>query len=762
LNALMEEFQDILGHRFTVEREIGRGGMATVYLAEEHRPRRKVAVKVLDPLLGRGMGRERFLREVEFAAQLTHPNIIPIFAADEVGQVLYYTMPYIEGDSLRLRLARNGKVPDGEALQIAREVGDALHYAHMQGVVHRDIKPENILLSNGHALIADFGIARAMCAACDDNLTIAGIPIGTPGYMSPEQTRGLDVDPRADIYSLGCVIYEMLTAKPPFKGPTIEAIIQARYSRPTPTLRGAGWTASATVDSAVRRAMDLNPDNRFETAAAFVSALASAVSGELDPDVRASAALPATQDALIAVSPDKAVAVLPFANLSADPENEYFSDGITDDIITQLSKVAGLRVTSRTSVMQYKSTTKSLGQIGDELRVTNILEGSVRRIGNRVRVAAQLIDSTTDRHLWAERYDRELTDIFGIQSEIAEQIAAALEATLSPDDKAKLAKKPTSNMEAYNLYLQGRFYWSKFTVTGVERAIDCFQRAAQADEQYALAYAGLADCYLLMSATLGKLPPTDGLAKAKEAALKAIQIDESLADAYATLGATCMWLDWDWDGADRALGRAVELNPDGEKAILMRNFYLAALGRHDEAIAGARRAVKLHPISPLIRSNLGVHYYWARRFDEAVEALRETEELDPGFPPAHYLLGWSYIQVRRFDEAIAETQRAIELAGNTPQRTAALGCAMAAAGRTDDAQAVLAEILSRSPAEYVSAADVAMLYAALGNHDEAFEWLHQAIDQRAGWLAYLNVDPIWDSLREDPRFAKAVQRLNLP
>jgi serine/threonine-protein kinase len=757
----MDSVQDVLGDRFTIQREIGRGGMATVFLAQEQRPRRLVAVKVLDPQFANGMGRERFLREVEFASQLAHPNIVPIFMADEVGDVLYYTMPFIEGDSLRVRLAKTGKLPLEEALQITREVGDALHYAHLQGVVHRDIKPENILLADGHAVVADFGIARALCVACGDNLTIAGVPIGTPGYMSPEQTTGAEVDPRADVYSLGCVTYEMLTGRPPFRGPTIEAIIEARYAQPTPTLSGAGWTLSDTIDQAVRRSMDVDPDKRFNTPAEFLDVLRPRLAGgELVASI-AQNSIPPTQDASDLDRPDKGVAVLPFTNLSADPENEYFSDGITDDIITQLSKIAGLQVTSRTSVMQYKNTTKSLGQISGELHVACVLEGSVRRAGNRVRVVAQLIDSATDKHLWAETYDRELTHIFEIQSEIAERIASALQATLSPDEKVQLLKKPTCNMEAYNLYLQGRFYWGKFTVAGVDRAIEFFQQAIELDADYALAYAGLADCYLLMSVTLGKQPPTEGLPKAKAAALRAIELNDKLADAYATLGTVCMWLDWDWIAADEAMRRAEELDPDGEKTLVMRNFYRAAMGRHEEAIESARRAADLHPISQLVGANVGLQYYWARQHDEAVRCLKRTEELDTNFPPVHYLLGWVYIALGRSEEAVAEAERAIELAGNTPQRRAALGCALAAAGRTSEAESILAEVRDRASKEYVSAADVAILHAALGQHDEAFEWLHKAVEQRAGWLGYLNVDAIWDPIRQDPRFEAVLQQVGL-
>ncbi|MCZ6917235.1 MAG: hypothetical protein O7I93_10700, partial [Gemmatimonadetes bacterium] len=577
----------------------------------------------------------------------------------------------------------------------------------------------------------------------------------TPGYMSPEQIRGLEVDPRADVYSLGCVVYEMLTGQPPFPGPTVEAILAARYSHPIPTLRDAGWTVSATIDQAIHRSMEIDRDKRFETAAEFLEMLKPRVTQAQLGEAVTTDELPATLDP--AATAHKSVAVLPFSNLSADPDNEYFSDGITDDIITQLSKIPGLDITSRTSVMQYKDTQKSLGQISDELRVGSILEGSVRRVGNRVRVVAQLIDSKTDKHLWAERFDRELTDIFEIQSEIAERIASALQSTLSPEDMAMLAKKPTDNPEAYNLYLRGRFFWEKFTVAGVERSIELFQEAADLDADYALAHAGLASSYVVMSVTLGKVSPDVGLPKAKAAALRAMELDETLADAHATLGLVCMWYDYDWAGADRATERARELDPAGPKPRVMRGMYLAAVGRHDEAIELANETARLFPTAVLVSSHVGLQYYWARRFDDAATALAATNEMDQNFPPTHYLLGWSYIQLGRFEEAIAESARACALTGDTPQRRAAMGCALAMAGRTAEAEAILAEIHSRCETEYVSYADIAMLHCCLGNTDEALEWLRKAVGQKAGWLGYLRSDAIWDPISTDPRFAEIVE-----
>lgn len=750
----IEQLQRTLGDRYRIEREIGRGGMATVFLAEELHPRRQVALKVLAPDLARSTARDRFLREVELASNLTHPHIVPIFTAGEIGELLYYVMPYIEGQSLRARMLQEGKLSVEDALEITSEVGGALQYAHSQGVVHRDIKPENILLSNGHAVVADFGIARALCAACGDNITLAGMPIGTPGYMSPEQAMGEEVDQRSDLYSLAAMLYEMLAGQPPFYGQTLAAIIRARYTEPTPSLHRAGWAGSDTIDQAIQRALQLEPDQRFDSVKAFLATIIPRRFGDFLPS-----ALPVFH---ASPHPEKSVAVLPFANLSPDPDNEYFSDGITDDIITQLSKVRGLHVTSRTSVMRYKQTTKSVAQISSELGVANVLEGSVRRAGNRVRVVAQLIDAKTDKHMWADRYDRELTDIFEIQGEIAERIVDALEATLTPADKERLGKKPTDNLSAYNLYLQGRFHWNRFTPTGVQRGLEFFERAAELDGEYALAYAGVADSYLLMGAPLAQLPPKEAFRKAKAAALRALALDDTLADAHATLGAVYTWFEWDWTAAEQELERALELDPANEKPCLMRAFHLAATGRHESAMEFTRRAITLCPASVIIHGHMGLQLFWARRYPEAIEHLRRTGEMDPTFPPAYYILAWALLESGSTEDAVAAARTAAELTGNTAARRGGLGCALAAAGRRDEAEAILAELEARRNTEYVSAGDIALLHSYLGRIDDAFAWLDVAIEERSAWLAYLDTDPIWDRLRPDPRFDAALRRIGFP
>jgi serine/threonine-protein kinase len=755
VDELVEQLQSVLSDHYTIVREVGRGGMATVFLAEQKHPRRQVAVKVLDPHLATEIARERFLREVELASGLTHPHIVPIFAAGEAEGLLYFVMPYIEGPSLRVRLARERKLPVEEALAIAGEVGDALEYAHSRDIVHRDIKPENILLSDGHAVVADFGIARALCVSCDDHITIAGVPIGTPGYMSPEQAAGEEeIDPRADMYSLACVLYEMLTGQPPFRGPTIEAVMMARFRSPAPSLRGAGWTLSDTIDQAVQRAMQNNPDDRFGSVSEFLKVITPRPSGESLPDTLPVLPKPAPAE--------QSVAVLPLTNLSADPENQYFSDGITDDIITQLSKVQGIKVTSRTSIMQYKNTNKSLGQIGGELGVTNILEGSVRRAGNRVRVVAQLIDARTDKHLWADSYDRDLTDIFEIQGEIAEHIAGALQATLTPDEQRELDKKPTDNLEAYNLYLQGRFYWGKFTPSGIERGIEFFQQAAKLDPQYALAYAGIADSYLLMGATLVQLAPKEAFPKAKEAALKALELDDTLVEAHATLAAVHMWYDWDCEAAMREVERARQLAPELEKPMLIEAFCLAAMGRTEEAIELTRRAEQQCPIDVLIAGHVGLQLFWARRYDEAVAQLEKALEMEENFPPANYVMGWTHLAAGDYDQALKFASRASELSGHTSARRTQVGCVHAAMGQRAEAEEILRGLKKERGEQYVSAADIALLESYLDNADAAFEWLDRALQERSAWLSHLKVDPIWDRLSRDARFDVIVRRAGIP
>src|SRR5690242_3409014 len=473
--------------------------MATVYLADDIRHRRKVAIKLLEPELAHAVGPERFLREIEIAAQLNHLHIITLYDSGDVDGYLFYVMPYIEGESLRHRIDRERQLPIDDALSITRHVASALDYAHARNVIHRDIKPENILLFEGEAMVADFGIALAVSSATTQRITGTGLVVGTPEYMSPEQALGEGTDARSDLYSLACVVYEMLAGEAPYAGPTPHSIIAKRLSDPVPGVRRLRGAVPVAVEDALTKALAKSPSDRFASLADFTKALAAP-------------AAPRT----------RSVAVLPFVNLSADPENEYFADGITEDVIAHLSKIRSLKVISRTSVMPFKSRQRSLKEIGATLGATSLLEGSLRRSGERVRVVAQLIDAETDQHLWAETYDRQMTDIFSIQTDVALHIAGALKAELTRDEQTRVRREPTNDVRAYQFFLQGRQWFIKWTPDALMRAIEYFERAVGRDPTFALASANLAMAYIEL-AEIGAMAPEVAYGRAVDAAANALR-----------------------------------------------------------------------------------------------------------------------------------------------------------------------------------------------------------------------------------------------
>ena len=564
---LIERLGGAIATRYRIQRELGQGGMAKVFLAHDLKYDREVAVKVLRPDVAGGVGPTRFLHEIQTSARLHHPHILPLYDSDQADGLVYYVMPYVQGETLRQRLEREGQLPVNEAIQLAREVLDALTYAHSANVVHRDIKPANILLDAGHAVVADFGIARAI----GEGESTTGHVIGTPAYMSPEQIDGSKyLDGRTDIYSLGCVLYEMLVGQAPYRGSTLTAVIANRLTSPIPSARASRELVPEMVDAAVKKAMATVPADRFATAAQFAEALGTSATVAI--------AVGAAQAMVEEVIAAKSVAVLPFENMSTDPENEYFSDGITDDIISQLSKISALKVISRTSSMQYKKTTKKIAAIAEELGVGAVLEGSVRRAGQRVRIVAHLVDPKSEKHLWGDTFDRNLSDIFEVQSEVAQQITGALSVALSPEEKQRVEKKATGDADAYNLYLLGRFHSNKWAEAEVLKAIDYYQLAIAKDPGYAVAYAGLADAYELLSIGFSSRPPAEYLEQAKTMALKALSMDETLAEAHTSL-AYARWLgDLDWQGAERGFRRALELMSSYVMAHEWYAEYLAARG----------------------------------------------------------------------------------------------------------------------------------------------------------------------------------------
>jgi serine/threonine protein kinase/Tfp pilus assembly protein PilF len=727
-----------LAGRYTIEREVGAGGMARVYEARDIRHHRKVAIKVLRPELAEALGAERFLREIETSANLRHPHILPLFDSGEADESLFFVMPFVEGESLRSRLDRQRQLPIDEALLIALEVADALHYAHSHGIIHRDIKPENVLLESGHAVVADFGIARALKTADAPGLTQTGSSLGTPRYMSPEQVAGdKDVDGRSDLYGLACVLYEMLAGQPPFTGPTFERVVyQHLVEAPAPITRFRP-TVPAAVAAALNRALAKSPSERFSTTAAFADALRSPIAE------RANA---------------RSVAVLPFANLSADPENEYFADGITEDVIAQISKIRSLKVVSRTSVMPFKKREHDLREIAARLQVGALLEGSVRRAGTRVRIVAQLIDVATDEHLWAETYDRELTDIFAIQSEVALHIAGALEARLSPDERARIRRRPTVDLQAYALYLHGRGHILRYTGDGFRQAIEFFKRAIARDPRYAAAYGGIAMAYTELAET-GEMPPDEAYPLAKEAAAQAIAIDGDLADAHSMVAYVKMTYEFDWAGAESEFKRALELNPNSAEAYDLYGRLLQSLERYDDAIAMQERAHELDPI--VNKTDVATAYLRAGRHAEAAELAMRAVEVDREDPRTHFTLGWAYLGLGKQREGLAEMEHAVELAAGNNIWLAQLGEAYALNGMRDKAEAILERLLERSRTSYVSPYHFAYVYTGLGRHDEAMDYLERASEQRAGSIYGIKGSFLFAPLRSHPRFVALLRKMNL-
>jgi serine/threonine-protein kinase len=735
---------DALAGRYLVDRPLGHGGMATVYLAEERKHGRKVAIKVLHAELAASLGAERFLREIGIVARLAHPHILPLIDSGEAGGMLYYVSPFVPGGSLRDRIARERQLPVRDAIRIAEEVGTALDYAHRNGFVHRDVKPENILFADGQAVLADFGVARASCADDDGEIvTEAGMALGTPAYMSPEQASGdRDLDTRSDVYSLACVVYEMLAGEPPFRGTNIRATLALQVTAIPGPVRALRPDAPAAVEHALARALAKAPEDRFASVADFTAAL--------DADASALQALP--------TSATRGIAVLPFVNASSDPENEYLSDGITDELIDALSKMERLRVASRTSVFALKGKPQDVRAIGALLGATEVLEGTVRKSGDRLRITAQLSSTTDGRLLWSQRYDRTLHDVFDIQDEIARTIVDTLRVTSFAELAAPLPRRYTESVAAYGLYLRGRFALNRRSQEGVLEAITYFEQAIAEDPAYALAYTGLSDAYALQL-DYRSIPVAEGFARAKAYARQALQLDASLAEAHSSL-AWCLFVyDWDWAEAQRAFDRAIALDPRYPTAHQWYAFLLASGGQLEAALVEGHTAQELDPSSVSIRRTLGWLYYYARRYEQARYHLGRAIAMSPTAEESYRTLGLTLAVDGRVDEAVRVLREAVTMPGAGSYTLGTLGYALARAGQRDEAMSLLTELELRRRTDYVSPVALATLCLGLGQLDEAIVWAERAHAERRGWLAYLSVNPLLDPLRGKPRFDALVQRM---
>jgi len=764
---LREQLQATLGRGYTLERELPGGGMSRVFVAEERALGRRVVVKILPPEMARDVSLERFHREIHLAAGLLHPHIIPLLSAGDADGLPYYTMPFIVGESLRLRLAREGRLGLEDAVRLTREVATALDYAHRQGIVHRDIKPENILLHDGHALVTDFGIARAISRSMPvSTLTTVGVTLGTPLYMSPEQgDPDREIDGRSDIYSLGCVLYEMLVGDPPFRGRTGAAIVVRHLRDPVPRPSALRPEVPETLDDVVARTLAKEPANRFASGGDLARALDQAVAAGR-PTVTSFVRSPEAAEAgwtssSIAADSRRFVAVLPFENMSADPENEYFSDGVHEEIIAQLSKIRGLKVISRSSVMRYKKSQQPAREIGNALGVSHLLAGSVRRAGHRVRISAQLTDSDTDETVWAETYDRQMDDIFAIQSEVAEQIAARMETRVTTGERSRLNRKPTDDVEAYNLYLLGRHHYNKVTPADFTKAVDYYRAAIARDPKFGRAYAALADAQFYAGAGYWGVRPHDTYPEAYAAAKRALELDPSLAEAYGSVGMFRGWYDYDWNGCEAALARAVELNPSGAMLHVLFAMQLAAEGRFDEALAMRDMACRLDPAAMVVRGNASWILYLTRRMDQALADGRSLRHLDPSSAYGAFSHGLICAQAGQPDEAIAAFRDGVILSGRGSLYLVMLAYALAVGKKPDEARAVLAEVEGRTT-EFIWPMGLAFAYAHLGETDTALDHLERAYEERVGWMNLIGREPALDILRGHPRFEAIARRIIPP
>ena len=743
MTSILTRLTAALADRYRVEGEIGTGGMALVFLAHDIRNGRRVAIKVLRPELALSLGAERFLDEIQTTARLQHPHILPLFDSGAVEGLLYYIMPLVEGESLRQRMDRERQMPVPVAVRIAREVADALGYAHNHPdhVIHRDVKPENIMLTHDHALVADFGIAKALSAA-GSRLTQAGAAMGTPAYMSPEQAGEESVDARSDQYSLACVLFEMLTGELPFQGNSAYAILLQRLTRHPPRLSTRRAGISGSIDAAIQRAMARDPAERFPDLAAFSAALVASAPAATMPV-------------------DKSIAVLPFTNMSRDPEDEFFTDGITEEIINALTQLEGLRVAARMSSFAFKGTQEDMRAVAERLGVHTILEGSVRRSGKRLRITAQLVNAVDGYQLWSERYDLELTDVFSIQDQIASAIAARLRITLTDAGASPAGRIRTGHLEAYEQFLKGRVLQVR-RGRSIAAALECFEKAVALDPHFAEAQAWLADSYRLL-AVYGMRAASEAMPRAKIAAERAVELDPDLAEAHATQADVALLYDRDLPRAEAAWERALTLNPSHVRARSERAlwWYSVVLGDHDRAIAEARLAMENDPLNAWAAAMAGLALGLAGRFSEALSEIRRATELDPEGFMGRFLEIEAACWAGDYPAAIAAAEPTLLMSGRHPWALASLALTYAKAGDADAAEGIRAELVARGRTGYVQPFWMATAALATGRLEEALDMVRRSVAEHDPIVLWANRLPEWAPMREQPAMVELLRELRL-
>jgi len=746
-----------LSHYRIIE-QIGAGGMGVVYRAHDDRLQRDVAVKVLPAgALADDAQRRRFHREALALSRLNHPGVATVHDFDREGGADFIVMELVTGETLAERL-RSGGLPPGDVTDFGLQIAEALEAAHESGVLHRDLKPANIVITaKGRVKVLDFGLAKLVQAGVDTRATTlptAGDAVaGTLAYMAPEQLLGEDVDAASDLFSLGVVLYELATGRLPWRQTLATALVnEILHATPEdPSILRPDLPPH--LERIILKALEKDPALRY-AAAADVAADLRAGSGPMD------AAQPRPPQGGRAAPAIASLAVLPLRNLSGDPEQEFFADGMTEALIARLAQIGALRVISHTSASVYKGVRKPLPAIARELSVDAIVEGSVMRAGDRVRISAQLVEAASDRHLWSNTYDRPLGDILDLHSEVSRAIVEELRAHLTPNERLRLSGTRPVHPAAYEAYLRGRFFWNKRSPVGLAKGSACFQESIDADPLYAPAWSGLADCHNLLGAFRWK-PSREAFPLAHAAAARALELDPELAEGHTSLGFVLQYFDWDWARADAAYRRAIAINPGYATARQWYADYLTGLARLDDAFAEVERAVELDPLSPVVGTSHGDTFYYARRYDEAIARYRRALELDPAYRWARLNIGRTLQEMGRHDEAIRTYEEAHRDAGMSLEISPILAYAWAAAGERARAQAMLPGILEWWRAGHVSPYSVANIHVALGDRDQAFVWLERAFEDRDRMMTSLRVHPRLDSIRDDPRFASLLARMNL-
>jgi len=779
--------------RYQIIEELGKGGMGKVYRMLDKELKEEVALKLIKPEIASDKKTlERFSNELKLARKISHKNVGRMYELMEEKGTRYITMEYVPGEDLKRLIRKVGQFSAGKTVSIAKQVCEGLTEAHRLGVVHRDLKPQNVMVDEeGNARILDFGIARSLKAK---GITGVGVMIGTPEYMSPEQADVKEVDQRSDIYSLGVILYEMVTGRVPFEGETPLGIAMKHKSEEPPDPREINSQIPENLSNVILKCLEKDKEKRYQSAGEVRSELENIEKGiptteRVEPkrkpitsrEITVTFGLkklfipalviavlviialiiwePWSQKETIPIPSDKSsIAVLPFEDLSPQKDQEYFCDGLTEELINTLSSIRELKVVARTSAFSFKGKDVDVREIGKKLSVETVIEGSVRKEGNRLRITAQLVNVVDGYHLWSERFDRELTDVFAIQDEISLAITDRLKLKLLDQEKVRMAKRHTDDLEAYDLYLRGLYLRRKLTEDSIPKAIEYFNQAIEKDPDNALAFAGLAYSYMVLT-WYTPISPQEAYPKAKKAALKALELDDQLAEAYESLAGVSGYLEWNWEIAKREIKRVIELKPGYAWAYFHLSNFLSCQARFDDAIKALQKALELDPLNVTFNRNLGENYFRAGQLEKAIETLQRTVEMDPTFPFTHLFLAYIYMQKSMYEEALAEMKKETNLpkAILDPQ----IGIVYAHMGRREEALQILNKYMELSTQEFISPYGLALLCFVLREKELGFQWLDKAYEERDVWTVYIKIDFLLDSVRTDQRFKALLKKMNL-